>query len=1058
MADYTCISIIDESSPNSSVHFQDFATFRNNYPTRVFWLLQPTIQADGSIRFPISDLNVPQNYIAEYTNGSGSYTGLTHPVVQVNRDEGDVARRSDWFAICQLNTLPPGSVISVAIDTSGSMTLATVQASYDYFIQRCNTAGIDIVWDLRYPDERWIPPHNKGLPPVAIFNSDKADITVGESATLSWTVTGDTTGVTLSDGTTTQNVGLTDSLVVSPTVTTTYTLVAAGFPQDSVRTIKLTVFAQDTDPDLFSFSNIPIASPSTTYTTETVTITGLGAGVSVNVTATNNAETSVNGGAFSTATKTITNNQTLRVRMVSSANPDTPKTTSVNVGTASTTWTITTKSAASQVPNSYSFNEVDDAPLQAYTNSNIETITGLSASTTVTALSNGFESSVNGGAWSSSSKTISNGQTLQLRVLTSNILGETKTETVSVGAGAPVEWKVTNVRVADSSPDYFDIDDVDDAPLSTEISSTPITITGINVPTTVTTTNNALISIDGGTFVSSPTTINRDQTISVRLTSSSTPGGFVSTEVTIGGLTDTWKVTSTTAGDSVPDDLFFFNKDNQPPSTLIESNTVIISGMTSSAIASVSNGAELSVGGGSWTNDVSVETGDTIKLRITSNATLGGYVSTTLKIGSGYTTSWRVDTYSSADNLDPGVWYSRRGKKEDGLAIGTVISISRDRSGNWGTLDGSLSSRYPGWIECDGRSVNAIDYPDLFNSIGNTYGGTATKTLNGNTYNYSGSFNLPNYRNRKLFGIGRVDGNSAASPIVTTYFAPDVNSPSTGDGNIVGSRGGNWYIKKYDALGTPPDEQVYDGTDSLDGKFYRLGTITTNGGDLITGETTFAVTGDVTATIGPLSNVIVTVPQHEHDLITAQADPIEVGRVAWGTVAFYQINTGEIGATTYSSIGYNSVVSPGGEVNKSFNNYWAGDVQNNIPGLPPGGTQVGRFSAAVDVNNVTGNVGVYSPGELKTHSHYLSRNSFGSPANVYGWGNNDGGGTAASGMSTDNTVDINFSQTELAMSANEATFELNPSKKVLPTPSLVPENTIPLLTKYYRVKYIIKAY
>ena len=61
-------------------------------------------------------------------------------------------------------------------------------------------------------------------------------------------------------------------------------------------------------------------------------------------------------------------------------------------------------------------------------------------------------------------------------------------------------------------------------------------------------------------------------------------------------------------------------------------------------------------------------------------------------------------------------------------------------------------------------------------------------------------------------------------------------------------------------------------------------------------------------------------------------------------------------------------------------------------------------------------------------------------------------------MATNNTTTINFSQTDLALSANEADFELNLSKTVVPTPSMVPESTVPLLTKYHRVKYIIKAY
>lgn len=424
-----------------------------------------------------------------------------------------------------------------------------------------------------------------------------------------------------------------------------------------------------------------------------------------------------------------------------------------------------------------------------------------------------------------------------------------------------------------------------------------------------------------------------------------------------------------------------------------------------------------------------------------------------------YTTSWTVTTYDNADNIQPGHWYSVRGKKLDGMSLGTVTSVFRDKQGNWGDLSGSLDSRFPGWIECDGRTLNVEDYPDLWDNIKNTYGGNGQKVVNGNTKTYSGTFNLPNYKNRRVMGTGNVDGNSASSPIVVTYNAPDPSSSGSGDGFTAGSMGGNWYIKKIDAQGDPPDEQVYSGTGQSDSKFFKLGTLITTGSDNITGEVTYDITGNVQASIGPVRDIIVSVPNHEHVVFSGEADAVPVGWVPWGSPptggAFYGIGTGEIGSTTYPQIGYNSVVAPGGEVNRSFNNYWPGDAQNGIPGLPGGN----RYTAGVLCNNVDANVRVYSPGTLESHAHYIQEGSdFGDSANVYGWGNTDGGGTTAGGLTPNTTTTINFSQTDLALGANEATFELNVSKIVIPTPSLVPEQTIPLMNKYHRVKYIIKAY
>ena len=247
-----------------------------------------------------------------------------------------------------------------------------------------------------------------------------------------------------------------------------------------------------------------------------------------------------------------------------------------------------------------------------------------------------------------------------------------------------------------------------------------------------------------------------------------------------------------------------------------------------------------------------------------------------------YTTSWTVTTYESADNLQPGHWYSVRNKKLDGMSLGTVMSVFRDNTGNWGNLDGTLESRFPGWIECDGRTLNVADYPDLWDSIKNTYGGNGVVNINGNTKTYSGTFNIPNYRNRRIMGTGNVDGNSASSPVVITYNSPDPNSSGSGDAFTAGSQGGNWYIKQIDAQGAPPDEQVYSGTGSSDSKFFKLGSLVTSGSDNITGETTFNITGNISAAIGPVKDIIVTVPQHEHVVISGQADQVPVGYVPWG--------------------------------------------------------------------------------------------------------------------------------------------------------------------------------
>ena len=146
-----------------------------------------------------------------------------------------------------------------------------------------------------------------------------------------------------------------------------------------------------------------------------------------------------------------------------------------------------------------------------------------------------------------------------------------------------------------------------------------------------------MISIAGGAYNSSPQTITNGQSLSVRLTSSPDPGGEVETDVTIGNspleqLTTTWKVVTTTAGDTTPDAFYFIDKDDQVPNTYVESNTVLIQGITSPSTFTVTNG-QASVNGGAWAFTGSVSNGDTVKLRMLTPSTVGTDKSVSITIG-----------------------------------------------------------------------------------------------------------------------------------------------------------------------------------------------------------------------------------------------------------------------------------------------------------------------------------------------------------------------------------------------------------------------------------------
>jgi hypothetical protein len=482
--------------------------------------------------------------------------------------------------------------------------------------------------------------------------SEDCDIFPGDPVTFSWsTALGNFAGATSGEIVTMPGNGAfytipaadllngTYTLNPGPTSEQIYRLKVQGNSGELTRDLTVKMLSPDSDPDTFAFDSVSNAELSTSYSSNTITISGLE--TSVILTATNGAETSVNGGVFNTSSKTVSNNSTVQVRMTSSANFATKKTTSVSVGSASTSWSITTKSEPAQIPNIFSFNDVTDAPVNVIVTSNEVTITGITQPVTVSSPSNvisGFESQVNGGAWSADVKTIENGGKLRLRLNTTSIaLGDTQTTSVVVGGGASVSWSVTNQTTADSSPNYFEFNDALDQAASTPINSNSVTITGINVNTTVTATNGALISIAGGAYNSSPQTITNGQSLSVRLTSSPDPGGEVETDVTVGNLpleklTTTWKVVTTTSGDTTPDAFYFIDKDDQVPNTYVESNTVLIQGITSPSSFTVTNG-QASINGGAWAFTGNVSNGDVVKLRMLTPSTVGTDKSVSITIG-----------------------------------------------------------------------------------------------------------------------------------------------------------------------------------------------------------------------------------------------------------------------------------------------------------------------------------------------------------------------------------------------------------------------------------------
>ncbi|KGG90847.1 hypothetical protein P245_15485 [Comamonas thiooxydans] len=141
----TCIAVIDENDAQDSQAGVNakWADFSERFSKRRMFVLRPT--------HPTLPLYTPQD-------PGPNFIGP----IPVARDEGNVALRSDWYGLCGLDELPMNSSIALFVDNSGSMTTGTVQASYDYFMQRLQERNISVVV-VENDDEDYITPFNRYL-------------------------------------------------------------------------------------------------------------------------------------------------------------------------------------------------------------------------------------------------------------------------------------------------------------------------------------------------------------------------------------------------------------------------------------------------------------------------------------------------------------------------------------------------------------------------------------------------------------------------------------------------------------------------------------------------------------------------------------------------------------------------------------------------------------------------------------------------------------------------------------------------------------------------------
>lgn len=704
-------------------------------------------------------------------------------------------------------------------------------------------------------------------------------------------------------------------------------------PLQDADTDVLYVYGDGTRPG----EDIITVSGLTPTTTASVTLTGNTAALDTNFAVrfkfVSQGETAFGAWSVPNGNVTVQNTDEIQLRLRSNVAQGLTTFADLSIGARVERWTITTAVAPPNIPEPFpNFTDLTNVQLNANIYSNILQIQGLSDTAQIVASdtdlyvgisdTNTFFTSSDGYEILSgvtfeqvigpNYPTINNGQYLQLRLLSENTAGSQTSTSLGIGdEPSGSSWSITTGNFPSTTPDNFafvDQNDVlEDALIASAPAPLPNGITGLSNNTEVDVT---LVSTDGteprikiqyaeggessiGIF---PTKVNNGDKIVLYNRSSATFGDSVSTTIKVGTRTlNPWLIVTNLGPDTDADWVAPANLTNQKPNTQVVSSIVSVSGINRPITISATNGALISVDfatptSSSVTFDPAVN--DSFRVFIDTDPNLSGQVTTTVTVGTGTPNQfiWTVSNYA----VEPpppdlkGAWYSKKNalvdsngdiieNKEDGHSIGTVLPILKRPDGSYGTLDGELTSRFPGYLECDGELYNAADFPDLYEVIEETYGGTGV-TYDAQTKTYTGQFRVPDLRNRKLVGTGVVDGNRASSAFPPVDGGASIYEP--------GGIGGWWYVDDVDVAGDNPYEQILGeagGTTGTTSNFFSLGTVKTVFDGDITADIDFTITGSVTALIGPLLDTLVSVPPHTHLYVTGLVDGVSGDPlIEWG--------------------------------------------------------------------------------------------------------------------------------------------------------------------------------
>ncbi len=195
-------------------------------------------------------------------------------------------------------------------------------------------------------------------------------------------------------------------------------------------------------------------------------------------------------------------------------------------------------------PDVFTFTDQAGVAISSILESDVLTMSGLASATTIEI--SGGEYRINEGDYTTEAGVINEGDTVQVRVTSADIGGDSVDAVLTVGT---LSDTFTVATVVDSTPNAFSFTDKTGVALSTLTESDTQVITGINTGTEISITGGEY-SIDGSDFTNETGTIYSSDGVTLRVTSSASNDTQTDVTLTIGGVSDTFSVTTMDSVDS----------------------------------------------------------------------------------------------------------------------------------------------------------------------------------------------------------------------------------------------------------------------------------------------------------------------------------------------------------------------------------------------------------------------------------------------------------------------------------------------------------------------------